>query len=149
MQADSSRTEKFWRRVLIGTSDGCWNWCGRKSPKGYGRWEHDGRIIGAHRFAYMLTKGVIPDGLMLRHSCDNPGCVNPAHLEPGTARQNAADAIERGRFCKGERNGRAKLTPQEVISIRANPAGLNVTRLAQAFGVSKATISLIRSNKRW
>jgi hypothetical protein len=149
MDADQTRIQQFWRRVLVESSDGCWTWTGRTSPKGYGRWEHEGRIIGAHRFAYMTTKGPIPDGLMIRHTCDNPTCVNPSHLEPGTAGENAADAIGRGRFSKGERNGRAKLTPQQVVEIRSNPAGLNVTRLARAFGVSKATISLIRSHKRW
>lgn len=72
---------------------GCWNWTGARDVTGYGRfgyYEGNGpcRTLGAHRVAYLLLVGQIPDGLQLDHLCRNPKCVNPAHLEPVTGREN-------------------------------------------------------------
>lgn len=66
----------------------CWLWLRRRNKDGYGVTEHDGRTIGAHRFAYLVLVGPIPDGLQLDHLCKIPACVNPAHLEPVTPREN-------------------------------------------------------------
>lgn len=86
----------FWRRVV--KTDTCWLWMGAKS-KGYGRY----RIVrGAnsrrcHRVSWELAHGPIPPGMVVMHSCDNPSCVNPAHLSLGTQRDNVHDAIAKGR----------------------------------------------------
>lgn len=84
------------------TDSGCWEWNGKRNDSGYGIF--NARLIGyedarAHRVVYEHLVGPIPDGLHLRHHCDNPPCVNPDHLEPGTPAQNMADMVERGRHC--------------------------------------------------
>jgi hypothetical protein len=78
--------DRFWARVEQGPA--CWPWAGFRSPRGYGRFTIDGRGHQAHRIAYELVVGPIPDGLQLDHLCRNRGCVNPAHLEPVTSREN-------------------------------------------------------------
>jgi hypothetical protein len=75
----------FWLRV--NKTDSCWTWTGKKRA-GYGRLKVDGRQLSAHRVAYELLIGPIPDGAQLDHLCRNRACVNPGHLEPVTARTN-------------------------------------------------------------
>jgi hypothetical protein len=79
-------TRRFWDKVLLG--NGCWEWTGAHLKDGYSRFKVDGRTVLAHRCAYELAVGPIPDGLTLDHLCRNRGCVNPAHLEPVTQREN-------------------------------------------------------------
>lgn len=67
---------------------GCWDWHGGKSDRGYGSISLDGRSHQAHRVSYELYVGPIPDGLQIDHLCRNRGCINPAHLEPVTCREN-------------------------------------------------------------
>ena len=69
-------------------SDECWEWDGSRTNLGYGRIDIDGRTFLAHRLVYERRVGPIPAGLQLDHLCRNPGCVNPAHLEPVTSREN-------------------------------------------------------------
>jgi len=80
---------------------GCWPWTGSKTLKGYGqlRWKYNSLV--ASRVSYELYVGPIPEGLMVRHRCDNPSCVNPDHLELGTAADNSADMVQRGRHNNG------------------------------------------------
>ena len=79
--------ERFWAKVK--KTDGCWLWTGWKNDRGYGNFEVDStRTVKAHRFAYEVLVGPIPDGLTLDHLCRNPSCVNPEHLEPVTLREN-------------------------------------------------------------
>jgi hypothetical protein len=83
------RLERFWARVDKNGPNGCWLWTGtHDGHHGYGRLKVDGHRTGAHRVAYELLVGPIPDGLFLDHLCRNPPCVNPAHLEPVTNREN-------------------------------------------------------------
>lgn len=92
--------DRFWAKVTRKGADECWPWTASKHEKGYGRlWLH-GKLVQAHRLAWELVNGPFPSGKIARHTCDNPGCVNPAHIVPGTAKQNTADSIERGRFRK-------------------------------------------------
>ena len=88
-------------------------------------------MVAAHRVSYELCVGLIPDGLLVLHHCDNPPCVNPAHLFLGTQRDNIRDMIEKGRKRQGERNGRSKLNHDDVRAIR----------IACANGESKASVS--------
>lgn len=81
-----------------GTNPGCWLWPFAHNEAGYGTVRINRRTRKAHRVIYEMSVGEIPEGLLLRHSCDTPPCVNPAHLTPGTHAENWADYAERGRF---------------------------------------------------
>lgn len=93
--------EAFWRRT-VATVNGCLEWTGRKTAKGYGQVVVARRDVRAHRFAYALVNGPVPAGMMVLHSCDNPSCVNPDHLRVGTAKDNWRNAIERNRLAPGQ-----------------------------------------------
>lgn len=83
-----SLPERFWSKV-VQTHGGCWVWVGAIDTSGYGIAWNGRRIMGAHRLAYEMLVGAVPDGLVLDHRvCDLPCCVNPAHMEPATHRAN-------------------------------------------------------------
>jgi hypothetical protein len=96
-----AKKQPFWDYVLKG--DGCWLWLGATNEAGYGLY-HKQR---AHRVAYELTYGPIPSGMLACHSCDNPPCVRPDHLFPGTTKENVHDALKKNRpfGCKKTRHG--------------------------------------------
>lgn len=80
---------RFDSKVEIDPTSGCWKWLGYKVKGGYGRFWFEGRDVMAHRFAYELVVGPIPEGKEPDHTCNNPGCVNPGHLEIKTHRENS------------------------------------------------------------
>lgn len=88
---------RFFAKVEFRGEDECWPWTGMRAH-GYGYIWREGKMVRAHRLSYEIHVGEIPEGLLVLHSCDNPGCVNPAHLRVGTGVDNSRDAIERGRF---------------------------------------------------
>lgn len=89
---------RFWTKVLP-VDSGCWEWQGHRLPKGYGHFRGlTAKNVKAHRFAYELLVGPIPDGLRVLHRCDNPPCVNPVHLFLGTDKDNSDDKIAKGRY---------------------------------------------------
>lgn len=90
-------TERFWWHVLVGNENECWPWLAGKSPGGYGHFSFQGQTVQAHRFAYLLVHGLLLDGLVVMHRCDNPTCVNPAHLQLGTQADNVADMVAKNR----------------------------------------------------
>lgn len=130
-------------------SDGCWIYTGNTHPvNGYGSFGvAAGNVRLAHRYAYELAYGPIPTGLQVCHRCDVRLCVNPEHLFLGTAADNQADKVAKGRQLKGEDAGMAVLTEADVISIRA-ASGRQID-IARRFGISRANVSLIRSRKAW
>ena len=94
--ASEATIAKFWDRV--DRSGECWTWKLSKSSNGYGQfYPSKGAPIGAHRFAAMISLSDWDPSLDVCHSCDNPPCVNPAHLWMGTARDNALDMSRKGR----------------------------------------------------
>lgn len=124
----------------------CWLWRGRHTGGGYGQIVIERRRVYVHRIAYEAAHGPIPAGYVVLHSCDNPPCVNPAHLSIGTQADNVRDAIDKGHY-RGARNGQAKLTADQAAYIRRSTArGVD---LARRFGVHDSTISNIRTGKRW
>lgn len=86
---------RFWAKVA--KSDGCWEWTGPRLPRGYGVIRADGRQTYAHRVSWLLHFGPIPDRAFVLHHCDNPPCVNPAHLWVGSQADNVRDMIAKGR----------------------------------------------------
>lgn len=92
--------DRFWARVSFG--EACWEWQGLRTRGGYGIFDLMGTRLGAHRAAWEMTHGPIPDRLMIRHDCDNRRCVRPDHLRTGTHKDNVRDAVERGRYRSGD-----------------------------------------------
>ena len=94
---------RFWCKVDVRAPAECWDWQGQATGSGYGRIKWGGRLESAHRVAYELTFGPIPDdhagyhGTVIRHSCDNRLCCNPRHLLAGSQADNVRDMVERGR----------------------------------------------------
>jgi hypothetical protein len=138
----SEMIEKFWALVERGDAAACWPWLGRKQrgrPGAlYGYFGHGTR---AHRFSWELANGrAVPEGLVVRHKCDNPICVNPAHLEIGTQKQNVQDRYDRhrDRHLAGEQHARSKLTDEKVRRLREMLAsGVSTRAAAREMGVSQ------------
>jgi hypothetical protein len=152
--------DRFWPKVQ--KTEGCWLWIGCRDGRGYGQLQSPGRSAGrlkAHRVSWLLHHGPIPDGLLVRHRCDNPPCVRPDHLELGTQADNAKDAARRGRLVfqqhpercpRGERAPGAKLTVAQVEEIRRlRSDGWTQCRLAHTFGVSQAAIWDLLHGHTW
>jgi hypothetical protein len=166
MTLSTDDVERFWSKV--DKSGECWNWTGgtsgvRGERPGYGRF-HAGsrasgtaRMVSAHRYAFEIEHGPIPDGLVLCHRCDNQRCVRPSHLFVGTHADNVADMRAKGRGAyghrhwsrtqpesrpRGERHGSAKLTEADVIAMLRERAALGTTstEFARRLGVNPATV---------
>lgn len=143
--------EKFWARS--DRSGECWVWIGRVSTSNrYGRMSvaHSTDAL-AHRVAWCLAHGSPPGTLEVMHSCDNPPCVNPAHLSLGTAKDNALDSKRKGRRARprGMRHPSCKLTESQVVEIRRMRGCLKQKDVAAWYGVSRETISAIQRRVNW
>ena len=128
-----------WPGFYVVSDRGCHEWSRARDWRGYGRLRMKGRSPGAHRLAYELFVGPIPEGQVVRHRCDNPCCVNPDHLEVGTHVDNARDCIERSPVPYG----RPWALPGPLWPIflkRLKDTGLSYDRLGRKFGVSPQTI---------
>ena len=134
---------RFWRFVQKAGPDECWLWTGGKQGKGYGQfYRAKHQPVGAHRFSWELANGEpVPPGRMVMHSCDNPPCVNPAHLSVGTCRDNLRDCAAKGRN-PGNRTtagGRERtLDVNQLRELRA--AGLTYRQIGAALGVRESTV---------
>lgn len=144
-------TARFYEKVAVAGEDDCWLWLGSKVGAGYGTFTFRGKPMYAHRFAYWIATGVWPGELDTCHTCDNPGCVNPAHLWLGTRLQNMQDAVSKGRVARGEKSGPSKLENGEVCQIRTRYATGDIfqRQLAVEFDVSQSDISYIVNRKYW
>lgn len=146
--------DKHRDKIAFAGPDDCWLWNAGRSSRGYGKVSVCGWDRRAHREAFEAIHGPgSAAGLVVRHSCDTPPCVNPAHLLVGTQGDNVRDKVERDRQAKGETNGRAKLTEADVATIRAEYVRGCRTRgniaMARRFGVSDMLISKIMRRVLW
>lgn len=164
--------DRFYARVDQRGPDECWPWTGSATKKdGRGRFSVRGRNVVAPRLAWGIANGRMPPSdMFVCHSCDNPNCVNPAHLWLGTNSDNLRDASTKGRRflqkhpemgffaqpgnsrfrAKGERHGSAKLTESEAAIIKRElAAGVTMAHLGRQFGVSSACILTIQRGRNW
>jgi hypothetical protein len=125
----------------------CQIWDGGITVHGYGYVYLDGKQEKAHRVAWQLYRGEIPQGLCVLHHCDIRLCVNPNHLFLGTRSDNLRDMTEKGRRVSGERHGMSKLTADQVKQIRESNE--TQAKIATNFGVSRSLVGFIKQNKRW
>lgn len=132
----------FWEKVS--KTEGCWLWTGAKRWDGYGRFNPCFKQMTAHRYSWELVNGPLPEGMHVLHRCDNPPCVNPAHLFIGTIKDNATDKAQKGR-------APAKLTHDQVVEIKQAlkaPYFGQLKALAAQYGVSASLIHDIKAGKR-
>ena len=148
-----SLADRFWEKVEVRGPDECWLWMAYLRPSGYGSMGtgHSPSCL-AHRVSYELAKGPIPTGegwhgTCVLHRCDNPRCVNPAHLFLGTHADNMRDASTKRRFPYGESSHSAKITAEVAQEIRASR--LPQKELGQRYGISQSCVSLIKSGHIW
>jgi len=147
---------KFWPKVTKRGPDECWEWIGARVPAGgYGRFLYKGKLIAAHRVAYLLAHGELPTELDIMHVCDNPPCCNPAHLIAATTLENMRDAKRKGRHCYGERSIHAKITEAQAIEIlKAKPENVRGSRhiseaLAACYGIKPSAVLCIWRGDSW
>jgi hypothetical protein len=147
---------RFWNMAglpdVVGI-DLCWVWGGCCFPKGYGRFLKGGKCVQAHRAAYEIAIGEIPDGLCVCHSCDNRTCVNPAHLWLGTYNDNNQDRVKKGRSTPvyGEHNPHCVLTNKDVAQMRTlYKTGIYTQKeLGDLFGTHLSNVSRVVNYKLW
>ena len=154
-RARGTLDERFWR--FVEKSDGCWMWVGgSRTKRGYGMIQAGGSgspHVLAHRLSYQIHHGYIPDGFVVMHKCDNPACVNPAHLSAGTQSENILDSFRKGRkVCvppihRGEAQHLSVLTASVVALIRSSDQSIRA--LAQQLGVSESTVGRVRRRQTW
>lgn len=126
------------------------------SPRGYGRRMVGKQVVGSHRVVYCEHNNVSLEsikGMHVRHTCDNPRCINPEHLLLGSHQDNVDDKVSRQRQIKGRDVHTAKLTDEDVIYIRSvyksHHKQYGCCALGRLYGVCNTTINKIVNNKTW
>ncbi len=147
---DDKIIERFHTRYKAGEPDECWLWTAASDGE-YGQFRMGDRKLLAHRVAYTLAFGPIPNGLCVLHHCDVRRCVNPAHHFLGTKGDNNRDRHKKGRTASGTHIKQSKLNPNIVQSLRERYAAGDVSqrKLAAEYGVTQACIGYIIRRKTW
>ncbi len=144
----------FWKNIE--KTDGCWLWRGHRNKLGYGRmqvgdWRNNAWIAYAHRVSYAVNIEQ-PFSLLVLHKCDNPSCVNPAHLFIGTQEANMHDMDSKNRrvHAHGEKGGAAKMTNEKVLEMRALHAnGKTRAEIGRLFGLGFTATDKIIKRETW
>ena len=143
----------FESRVVEVTPSGCHIWIGDTNALGYGIIRVGTKKRRAHRIAWEAVNGPIPAGFGLMHSCDVRCCVNPSHLSPGTQADNLKDMFAKGRgkipTPRGELQGSAKLTADDVRAIRKMAGTMPRKEIAKLFSIDISNVGLIVNRKGW
>lgn len=156
---------RFYSKINPPNVAGCMEWKAGRNIKGYGMFSVRYNNYASHRIAWFLVNGQIPSGMIVCHKCDNPSCCNPEHLFLGTFLDNNRDRAVKGRSyipppgerseqmkvaaARGENNGAAKLTQDDITRIRSLKNSLPQSEIALMFKVNQSSISRILGNKRW
>lgn len=147
------KEQRFWDRAK---PDGdCLLWQGARIWNGYGKLGRDGVTWTAHRYAYFLTHGSIPDGMHICHHCDKKLCINPKHLFAGTRKDNMQDMLRKGRgrflgLAKGSRSGAAKFVESDIAAMRRKfDAGATLKEIASEYKTTPAYASDLIRGKQW
>lgn len=138
--------ERFFSKVE--RSDGCWLWKAGLSKTGYGAFGYNNKVIKAHRFSYCLHNNCSLEsitGLVIRHSCHTPACINPSHLSIGTQAENINDTLSAGRIPRGNIHWNNKISDDDIKKIRASDDSQQV--IAARFGICQSYVSRIKSRK--
>ena len=144
----------FFSHTSENPKTGCIEWTGTLDKDGYGKFYYKGRTLIAHRVAWLIEHNEIPNKCVL-HMCDNPKCVNPAHLFTGTQKENIHDMIRKGRenktkFARGSKVGISRLKEQDIPNVREMyQSGMSQQGIADKLGVNQSTISNILNGKTW
>lgn len=145
--SDKEHEAYFWGRATK-RSNGCWEWPTKTYH--YGLITRKGVLYGTHCYSWTLTKGPIPKGVCVLHTCDNRRCINPNHLFLGTKGDNNRDAFSKKRHYFGTRHWKAKLTPADVRVIRKRYArGESQESIGKDYGVCQAHVSDVVHKKAW
>lgn len=127
-QADREAA-RFWNKVDRRGADECWPWIGSKNDRGYGSLYHRNRLTKATHVSYEMHNGhPFPSGMVARHSCENPACVNPRHIIPGTSRENAQDMVDRKRHHANRRTHCIHGHPLSGDNLYVRPNGQRACR---------------------
>lgn len=157
MASSAEGHARFWKKAEIGEPDDCWNWKGWINRYGYYvirvyRQGDKGKNFNfeAHRIAYLLKNGNLPDDLLVCHECDNRICVNPKHLFIGTYQDNSTDMVQKRRQKVGESVTASKLTEKEVYEIRRLLSeGVPKNKIAPLYGINDSNLLFIERRITW
>lgn len=165
-RTDSEMSEFLFSKIEIPAESECWLWTGGMDKDGYGQTHYCGKNVRTHRVAWLLRNGVIPDAMVVMHTCDTPACINPDHLKLGTNQENTEDKMQKKRHRvasgddhylrknpsqrAGDKCPSSKLNESAVRAILQKLAnGMKQREIASELGVSRTAISAIATGRNW
>lgn len=146
LSGDPEIERRFWRKAAVRAANECWPW-EATCRNGYGQFFIDKRGFVASRVAWGIANRTDPGQLLVCHRCDNPPCVNPAHLFLGTASENQQDMLRKGRGAGGMAPKRIKITAEQAAEIRNDPRILR--EIAADYGLSVSGAHAVKTGLCW